>query len=274
MDWERIVTADGSPTLVHPGHGEACHSRSGAWLEARERYARACRLRERALERRPARLRLLDVGTGLGFNVAAALEALAGTGVELAVTTLELERAVLARALEPGLLEPLSELERWHAPVRAALHEALSTGLPAPFRVQAGSAGGRLELRLGDARATLPRLPASAVFDAVFLDGFSPRVAPELWEAPFLAEIARRMAPGSWLSTFTVSLRVRARLAAAGLRVGPGGRVGDKAAGTLASPDRPVPPFPARLQRRLARRAQALRHGPEIPSRAVARRPS
>ena len=100
--WQLLVTDDGSPTLVHPVHGEACHSRAGAWLESRERYARACRVRERAeeLARRGERVfRLLDVGTGLGLNVAAALDALEGTGVVLDVVTLELDASVIERTL-------------------------------------------------------------------------------------------------------------------------------------------------------------------------------
>ena len=37
--WKPERTEDGSWTLLHPEHGEACHSHSGGWLEARERYA-------------------------------------------------------------------------------------------------------------------------------------------------------------------------------------------------------------------------------------------
>ena len=44
MTWDTLATGDGSTTLVHPVHGEAFHSRAGAWQEARERYALACGL--------------------------------------------------------------------------------------------------------------------------------------------------------------------------------------------------------------------------------------
>ena len=93
----------------------------------------------------------------------------------------------------------------------------------------------------------------------MFLDAFSPRVDPALWETSFLGEIARRMAPGSWLSTYTVSLAVRARLMAHGLRVGPGAAVGAKRAGTLARPSGELARFDRRTEQRLARRAEAER---------------
>lgn len=274
--WRRVETADGTPTFAHPVHGETCHSRAGALTQARERYAAACRLAERARERRGsgAPVRLLDVGTGLGWNLVAALEALDGAPLE-AVTLErdeELLRTVLAWARDPAwrVASPCA------APVVAALAEALvqprgAGAGPAAARVPIRGAGGRplggLRLCLGDARATLPGLAPAERFDAVFLDPFSPAREPALWEAPFLAEIARRMAPGSWLSTYSAAFSVRLALARAGLRVGRGARVGTKAEGTVASPDREPPALPPRVARRLARALAAPARGdpPKAP---------
>jgi tRNA U34 5-methylaminomethyl-2-thiouridine-forming methyltransferase MnmC len=313
--WRAVLTSDGSYTLAHPGHGQTCHSRAGAWQEARERYAVACRLRERALEmaRRadvgePPKFRLLDVGTGLGLNLAAALEALSGTGIRLEAVSLERDTDVIRATL--ALFDAVREraprnasdsgdpsdsgdeglgLERWHAPVRGALRAALrdastndasnaEDGAPispcgaasvscAASHVSMGD--GTLRLLLGDARATLPRC-TGLVFEAVFLDPFSPAVEPELWELEFLAEIACRMSNGAWLSTYTTSLAVRAKLAALGLNVGPGARVGTKAAGTVARRGTRVGEFDAtgvasvgefdpRTARRIVRRAAEWR---------------
>jgi chorismate dehydratase len=269
MTWSVVLTADGSYTLAHPVHGQTCHSRAGAWQEARERYAQACRLNERAraiTERdrdheKSSVLRLLDIGTGLGLNLAAALEALSGTGVALEVISLEHDESVIASTLD--LFERPSDevrrslpvdLERWHAPVRGALRAALENRAAAT-----GLAEGSLRLLLGDARATLRALPSDVLFDAVFLDPFSPGVEPDLWEFAFLEEVARRMAGGSLLSTYTSALGVRARLLAAGLEVGPGPRVGTKASGTLAARGVRLDPFDARTARRVASRAALCR---------------
>ncbi len=258
--WIPILTGDGTPTLVHSVHGEACHSRSGAWTQARERYARGCRLQERASQGGLTSLRLLDVGTGIGLNVAAALQAVATSGVELVVHSLERDPSVLLRAHE--LLDQFPEdARRWVEPVVRAIQEALAAPERAASGVVLTAPGGvraRLHLHVGDARTTLGSLSPRERFDAVFLDPFSPRVEAELWEPAFLAAIAARMANGSWLATYSVSLAVRAGLAAAGLRVGSGPAVGAKHEGTLASPDEEPPPLAPRTARRVAGRALRL----------------
>ena len=110
----------------------------------------------------------------------------------------------------------------------------------------------RVRVIVGDARESICELP-DAAFDAVFLDGFSPTRAPELWNDAFLAQVARCMAPGSLLSSYTASFWVRLGLLRAGLRVGCGARVGTKSEGTLASTDLELEPLRPKVQRRLAR---------------------
>ena len=58
--WTPLLTEDGSWTLCAPGHGQACHSRTGAWGESMVRFAQGCRLRERVEEEGLTRLRVLD----------------------------------------------------------------------------------------------------------------------------------------------------------------------------------------------------------------------
>ena len=250
--WRALETEDGSWTLVHPGHGEACHSSSGAWLEALERYARPCRLRERASAQEC--VRVLEVGSGSGLDLAAALCEVEGAGARLEAVGLELEPAVVRRALELPAGAPGAAWEPWWGQVRAALSQALAR--PPGERVALGHRS-TLRLLLGDARATLAELEGEPLHDAVFLDAFSPAHAPDLWGAAFLARLARRLAPGGWLSTYCAASEVRIALYEAGLNVGLGARVGNKREGTLASPEGTPPPLEARIQRRLERRARA-----------------
>jgi hypothetical protein len=268
--WQPLRTDDGSWTLVHPVHGEACHSRAGAWLEARERYAVPCRLAERAAElatdyaaERAGRgaLRVLDIGTGPGWNIAAALAAVERSGVEHWVDTFESERSVV----QAGLRLPCEprEAEPWWRATR----EALSLALATPGRAVPLGADGRgaLVLHLGDARETIRALAPEPLFDAVFLDPFSPGVDEALFGAGFLGEVARRMLPHAVLSTFTSAFRVRRALAAAGLAVGEGPAVGRKRSGTLASRATPLPPLRDAVAARLAHFEPAEREsGPPL----------
>lgn len=244
--WREQLTDDGSWTLSHADLGEACHSSAGAWTQARDRYAVVVdEFLDLATTARPrGELRLLDIGTGLGFNLAAAWERSVARGVALHALTLECDPRVqrAARALAADGRAPSLRV----AAVQSALDLNRASG-------EAALDGLRLRWRVGDARETLAALDRAERFDVVFLDPFSPRVAPDLWSFEFLTEVARRMAPSARLSTYSASLKVRARLAAAGLAVGPGPRVGRKASGTLASAGGPVPAFDPRTQRRLAR---------------------
>lgn len=247
--WNVVRTQDGSLSFAHPVHGQACHSDSGAWLESLERYARACRLAELSLRRE--RVRILDVGTGLGWNLAAALHELP-PHVHVEVLCLESDPQVIREALELHAAQGLAEQE----PARSAygriaplLAQALESG-------QAHDAQMQLRLLLGDARRTLALAPERE-FDAVFLDPFSPGVEGELWDWGFLAELAQRMTEEGILSTYTVSMGVRAGLLAAGLRLGTGPRVGRKASGTLASRSAALEPLPEALLRKLGRRVKA-----------------
>ena len=246
--WTPVRTDDGSWTLVHPGHGEACHSFAGAWSQARERYVGPCRIRELGHEREV--VRLLDIGTGLGLNLACALAALEGSGARLEVASFEQDRSVLEAAF--ALRDWPPEVAPWIA--RA--HAALAAELDRP-----GSAGW-LRLEIGDARQGIVGLAREPAFDAVFLDPFSPGVEGELWAPAFLGELAARMAPHALLSTYSASFQVRLALAGAGLNVGKGPRVGRKAEGTLASWSGVLPGLDARTGRRLATRVARERLRP------------
>lgn len=257
-----VRTGDGSFTLTGAGHGQAAHSTFGARTEARERYARLCI--DGPFDAPIARgsggapWRLLDIGLGLGLNTTAAWERLLacrGAGARLAVVALENDRGIVERALALPP-DPDPGFAALHARTSAALRAALDCG--AERWSGEVAPGFELEVRFGDARATLLAAPECGPFDAVFLDPFSPGVDGALWELDFLAAVARRMAEPAVLSTYSAATRVRGALAAAGLTVGVGPRLGPKAEGTLATRGLAVPSFDPRTAARVARRAKEL----------------
>lgn len=251
--WRAQRTDDGSWTLLHPVHGESCHSLAGARTQARERYASVIADLPPEIFARGV-LRLLDIGTGMALNLAAALEACETRGLALDALSLELDPSVLRAALEVSRADE----PQWsaHRRVLELIEQDLpdlEAGAPSLARALRGAGAHQLELVLADARESLPKLDPSRRFDVVFLDPFSPRVDPPLWEEAFLLEVASHMDIGARLSTYTTSLRVRAALARAGLNLGAGPRVGRKSSGTLASRGGVVPPLDPRTKRKIER---------------------
>lgn len=88
--------------------------------------------------------------------------------------------------------------------------------LPTPGYHRVHFAGGRVQLTLmyGDALEMLREQEAQA--DAWFLDGFAPRLNPDLWSAELAAELRRLSAGGATLATFSTSTSTQAALTDAG----------------------------------------------------------
>ena len=100
---ELRLTQDGTPTLFHPGYGEAYHPRQGALLQARRLYL------EKTLTHLHPAPRVLEVGFGLGVNFRVALESALLRGVRLSY--LAVEREPLPRELLAQIPLPLPRAE-------------------------------------------------------------------------------------------------------------------------------------------------------------------
>ena len=238
---EIVNTKDGSPTIFSKRYGECFHSKSGAVLESRERYATACKIAEFSA---CGSVNILDVGFGLGYNVCAALEAAGGiyTKIKFSCTSLEKDPDVIEFV---KTFKGPKEFETIYPAMRILARFGRYT-----------SGGIYIEIKNGNAEEIIFDLPREAAFDAVFLDPFSPSVNPELWSADFFREIACRMKPNAILSTYSSAVVVKENLIKAGLKIGKGAKVGDKGTGTLASLCAELPQFPEREMKKLERRVE------------------
>ncbi len=257
-------TADGSHTFYSAAFGEWFHSREGAYDEARRTYVQATKLVERA-QRQPS-LVILDVCYGLGYNTAAALEAIWAVQPDYPIRAvgLELDATVPQAAIAQGLLtgRPI--------PVHAALTDLAKTGAtPAPFH---GT------LLIGDARQQIQTLVASGFqADAIFLDPFSPPRCPQLWTVEFLTLVARCLKPDGYLATYSCAAAVRSTLQLAGLQLGATRAVGRRWPGTLASFTAPhLPPLSPQELEHLETRAAVPYRDPSLqdPAEAIQARRS
>lgn len=226
------VTADGTYTFFSPEFQEAFHSNQGAKLEAELKFVQTTKLTE--LAQQPT-ICILDVCYGLGYNTAAALEAIWQVNPECHVQWfgLELDLTVPRTAIAHNLLFPWSEpvvqlLDRLANPPYGHAGVCSSVGdRPIPFTG---------ELLLGDARQTIQRVYHSGFqADAIFLDPFSPMSCPQLWTVEFLGWVVRCLAPTGRLTTYSCSAAARNALRIAGLTLGSTPGVGRKSPGTVAS---------------------------------------
>ncbi|MEM1367005.1 MAG: MnmC family methyltransferase [Cyanobacteria bacterium P01_H01_bin.15] len=218
-------TSDGSFTFFSEEFGETFHSRYGARAEAEQTYCQACGLPELAAKQ--ARIILIDVCYGLGYNSAAALASIwdINPRCQIELWGLELNPKVPQSACQNGLLGD------WSDPISASLTQLARTGVVQTPHLTA-------RLLYGDARQTITiGVPEKLQADAIFLDPFSPPKCPQLWSVEFISLVVSHLQPQGRLATYSCAGAVRSSLQQAGLHIGAIANVGRKAPGTLASWD-------------------------------------
>ena len=240
-----VSTRDGSYTLYSSEYEETYHSIGGAKTEARERFLFPCRIPKLLTSER---ICLLEVGFGLGVNLAETLSFLVRENFQGEFVYFGLEK-------DQELLEKLPELPRdalWGkvADWILTLAEEKKVFQDTPFPMH-------LQIVLGRAEVKIKELP-QRYFHAVYHDPFSIRKNPELWSESFFNELRLRLRPDGILSTYSSAVAVRLHLLAAGFRIGLGPPAAGKSTGTLASIEAELPPFPPRFFRKLLRRFQRV----------------
>ncbi|MDO8480338.1 MAG: tRNA (5-methylaminomethyl-2-thiouridine)(34)-methyltransferase MnmD [Nanoarchaeota archaeon] len=203
---KQVLTGDGSPTFYSEKYGETYKSTSGAMEEAQKKFVLPCKIADG--------MRILDIGFGLGYNVAVALS----YAKNLSVVSLENDPEILKQV--QTLEVPLELQDSYGKVKRCAAQHSYS------------DASCDLKLILGDATQTIHEV--EGVFDACFLDPFSPKKNPELWTAEFFSEIFKKLKPGAILATYSCAGNVRRNLKGAGFEVRDGPVVGRRAPSTIA----------------------------------------
>jgi len=205
---------DGSPHS--PRFNDRYRSRTGGLAQACTVFLAGCDLPQRWCGR--TQFTVLETGFGLGLNFLTTwavwepdtqrCNSLNFVSVEAyPVSASDILRNVHAHdsASEqtPALLERVQVL----AQELVKAWQNLSPGIH-----QLHFAGGRVNLTLavGDVLPMLKSL--DHVADAVYLDGFSPNLNPEMWSASTLQEIANHCRAGTTLASYCVALHVREAL--------------------------------------------------------------
>lgn len=218
---KKVQCKDGSWTFHNDKVGESYHTPLGAAMEAREKFAGAVDLEERANK---GKITILDFCYGLGYNTAAALEIVLASNpsTEVVVYGLEDDKSIV----EESLSVPF--------PFK---HEAIFSSLIKQFDAVTNTFSVKennisLQVMIGDARDRVKEVPG--VIDVVFFDAFSPKKQPELWTVDVFKAIHSVCAMGAVLVTYSCARHVRENLASAGFLVSDGPVIGRRGPATIA----------------------------------------
>ncbi|WP_157667496.1 tRNA (5-methylaminomethyl-2-thiouridine)(34)-methyltransferase MnmD [Comamonas serinivorans] len=150
---------------------------------------------------------VLETGFGLGLNFLAtwaAWRADPQRPARLFFTSIEAHPVGAADLLRSA--QPFPELHDLAAQL-AAQWQAM---LPGVHRLVFEGGAVQLTLCVGDVRPLLREIDVAV--DSVFLDGFSPRLNPEMWDLPVIKGVARLARPGTRVATWTVARALRDHL--------------------------------------------------------------
>lgn len=244
MNFTPQETKDGSYTFFSNEFEEAFHSIYGAKQEAEVKFVIPTQLRQLATEK--SQITLLDICYGLGYNSAAAIEAIWQVNPHCRIELIGLE--IAADVPQSAIAHNLLDL--WQNPIPQLL-----TTLATEFQVNHNLLQARL--LLGDARKTIGQLTAQKwLGDAIFLDPFSPPKCPQLWTVEFINLVAQCLKPTGRIATYSCAAAVRTALSLAGLQYGSTPGMGRKSPGTVAAySDRDLPRLSLQEREHLQTRA-------------------
>ncbi len=186
-----LTTGDGSPTLARADTGWTYRSDRGALRESEHVFVRGADVLGQA------RIRVLELGFGVGTNFAALVLAARAAG------TKRVEVHAVERAPVPASMLPVFDPVAHALAVQASEHGHAAAG------------GVSLTLHRGEFEAFVAQGP----FDAVWLDPFGPEAEPESWSMDVARVIATSLAPTGRLVTYSAAGWIRRNLAEAGLHV-------------------------------------------------------
>ncbi len=204
---------------LSPRFADVYRSRAGALQQAQQVFISGCGLPERWQQRE--RFTVLETGFGLGVNLFATWAAWRADAQRC-----KLLHFISIEAYPVAAADILQSASTLGSEIMALAH-ALAQSWP---RLGAGLnhfsfAQGRvmLTLAVGEVGAMLEELQRASErrqsADAVYLDGFSPALNPQMWSTETLQATALHCHGGTRLATYSVAKAVRERLTALGFTV-------------------------------------------------------
>jgi len=241
-----IKTEDGSYTLNSPdfdGKIETMHNSNGAISESFEKFVKPFKnaffknnLNKHELEYHED-IAILDICSGLGYNSAAIIEDFlqncGKTSEKVPKISIDMVE-ISADTLAAGTLVP-SPIKS-HDVVKKAIESKLMDEKYLSLETEKADIPENVAISIycEDARKTVRNLPDNS-YDGIFLDPYSPAMAPELCTVEFFKELKRVIKDDGIVATYSLAAGVRYAFVEAGFYIGEGPVFGRIHGGTIAS---------------------------------------
>jgi chorismate dehydratase len=190
-----FATADGSISFYNLSYEEAYHAKSiGAYTESLYKYVMASNI-VNILREKP--IKLLDIGFGLGYNLAVTIEKTKDLKNKLSITSLEKDPEIIEIVKNTIFLWPVYGYK--------VLRILLENGSFENYD---------FKLKIGDARNYI--LNCKDTFDVIFFDPFSKRNNGEMWDVDIISKMYHILNDGGVIATYACSKRIRKDFSKAG----------------------------------------------------------
>ncbi len=192
-----FATADGSISFYNLSYEEAYHAKSiGAYTESLYKYVLASNIAEK-LKEKP--IKLLDIGFGIGYNLAVTFEKTKNSRNKLIVTSLEKDPQTIDIVKNNIFLWPIYGFN--------VLRELIKSGIYKNYE---------LNIVLGDARDFI--LNCDDNFDLIYFDPFSKKRNAELWSPDIIEKLYHILKDDGLITTYACSKKIRQDFSNAGFK--------------------------------------------------------
>ncbi len=247
---EKIVTADGTETFFNPEFNEAYHStKAGAYTESLHKFVNPSKIEE--LAKNNTEISILDVGFGLGYNVAVAFKKAVSVNphIKLNIFSIEKDETVLQKIKKLNIPDNLKD---FYEKLNSLKKSEIKIGKNIYSTYQLEDKNLSLKIINAEGRKVIKDLVQEKIkFDAVFWDAFSPKVNTEMWTVDLFKLVKEIMKEHAVFATYSASLAVRKGLTEAGFKIGLVEPIGRKSYSTVATIKGNITPLTEKEKRRL-----------------------
>ncbi len=246
---EKILTADGTETFFNQEYREAYHStKAGAYTESLHKFIIPCRITELS---KKGKISILDVGFGLGYNVAVAVKKALEVNPEVSIEIISIEKDkdVFNRIKNLNIPDSLKDIYSF---ILSGMFTDIDLNGVSFYGYLAQKENVFLKVLIGEGRKLLKKISDTGIlFDAVFYDAFSPKVNTEMWTVDIFKIVRSLIKEEAILATYSASLAVRKGFLEAGFKIGLVEPIGRKSYSTVATIKGDIPPLTEKEKNRL-----------------------